>query len=101
MVYVFQLHVTITKNPGLGFSIAGGNEAQGNPYRPDDNVSDRDYPLRSCLSNTTFSTCVNTAVTVTLPSVTVYKKLVTLVIFCYLSYHVCHWHLKSYSLNTY
>ena len=35
----FQLRVTVTKNPGLGFSIAGGSESQGNPYRPDDDVS--------------------------------------------------------------
>ncbi|XP_052079753.1 erbin-like isoform X2 [Mytilus californianus] len=32
-----KFHVAITKNPGLGFSIAGGIGSQGNPYRPDDN----------------------------------------------------------------
>ncbi|GFR86841.1 leucine-rich repeat-containing protein 7 [Elysia marginata] len=31
-----QFRVTIKKNPGLGFSIAGGIGSHGNPYRPDD-----------------------------------------------------------------
>ncbi|XP_064624560.1 erbin-like isoform X2 [Lineus longissimus] len=31
-----RMSVTITKNPGLGFSIAGGLGAPGNPYRPED-----------------------------------------------------------------
>ncbi|XP_050403943.2 erbin isoform X1 [Patella vulgata] len=31
---VFQ--VQISKNPGLGFSIAGGSDSHGNPFRPDD-----------------------------------------------------------------
>lgn len=33
-----QLHVTIEKNPELGFSISGGVGGRGNPFRPDDNV---------------------------------------------------------------
>lgn len=35
----FQFHVTITKNPGLGFSIAGGIGSYGNPFRTGDRVS--------------------------------------------------------------
>lgn len=31
-----QFRVTIKKNPGLGFSIAGGIGSHGNPFRPDD-----------------------------------------------------------------
>ncbi|RUS74107.1 hypothetical protein EGW08_018138 [Elysia chlorotica] len=31
-----QFRVTIKKNPGLGFSIAGGIGSHGNPYRPND-----------------------------------------------------------------
>ncbi|XP_013412095.1 uncharacterized protein LOC106174883 isoform X4 [Lingula anatina] len=30
------LPATVLKNPGLGFSIAGGRGSQGNPYRPED-----------------------------------------------------------------
>ena len=33
------MNVSITKNPGLGFSVAGGIGLQGNPYRPQDEVS--------------------------------------------------------------
>ena len=31
--------MTITKNPGLGFSIAGGVGSYGNPFRPGDMVT--------------------------------------------------------------
>ncbi|XP_005111171.2 uncharacterized protein LOC101857072 [Aplysia californica] len=31
-----EFRVTIKKNPGLGFSIAGGSGSHGNPYRPND-----------------------------------------------------------------
>ncbi|XP_056592170.1 erbin isoform X1 [Triplophysa dalaica] len=31
-----ELHVTIEKNPELGFSISGGVGGRGNPFRPDD-----------------------------------------------------------------
>ena len=33
------MEVTIIKNPGLGFSIAGGLGSPGNPFRDDDVVS--------------------------------------------------------------
>lgn len=36
---VFQMNVSIMKNPGLGFSVAGGVGLQGNPYKPQDEVS--------------------------------------------------------------
>lgn len=37
-VMCLQLHVTIEKNPELGFSISGGVGGRGNPFRPDDYV---------------------------------------------------------------
>lgn len=38
-LFVFQMNMTIIKNPGLGFSVAGGVGLQGNPYKPHDEVS--------------------------------------------------------------
>ena len=35
----FQFRVKVEKNPELGFSISGGVGGRGNPFRPDDNVS--------------------------------------------------------------
>lgn len=32
------MNITIIKNPGLGFSVAGGVGLQGNPYKPHDEV---------------------------------------------------------------
>nr|XP_054600527.1 erbin isoform X2 [Nothobranchius furzeri] len=32
-----EIHVTVEKNPELGFSISGGVGGRGNPFRPDDN----------------------------------------------------------------
>ena len=37
--FMLQLRVTIVKNPGLGFSIAGGMGSPGNPFKPKDMVS--------------------------------------------------------------
>ena len=39
LCFVFQLSVTVVKNPGLGFSIAGGVGSPGNPFRSNDTVS--------------------------------------------------------------
>ncbi|GAB1603114.1 7-like isoform X1 [Argonauta hians] len=37
------IQVSITKNPGLGFSIAGGIGSYGNPFKPDDIVNGVDF----------------------------------------------------------
>ena len=44
--------MTITKNPGLGFSIAGGVGSYGNPFRPGDMVTHfflLELGIRKCL----------------------------------------------------
>ena len=41
--HFLQATITIIKNPGLGFSVAGGIGLQGNPYRPLDEVSSMLY----------------------------------------------------------
>ncbi|KAL4237050.1 Leucine-rich repeat-containing protein [Mactra antiquata] len=49
-----RFRVTITKNPGLGFSIAGGKGVRGNPFRPNDlgifvTKVQQNGPAASCL----------------------------------------------------
>lgn len=48
------MNITIIKNPGLGFSVAGGVGLQGNPYKPHDEVRP---DQRNSLSLTYLPTC--------------------------------------------